>query len=124
MPQPIFLLSTGSRGLQDRISCRRACHPSTRNCVYIFSPFQPRPEASTSHQHEQRAYVVEQPQIPMAADPIVESMTPKQLRKSIENTRRLMQEAAKRLDFLEAAQYRDEILRLTSLLDEKEESDS
>ena len=60
----------------------------------------------------------------MAADPIVESMTPKQLRKSIENTRRLMQEAAKRLDFLEAAQYRDEILRLTSLLDEKEESDS
>jgi excinuclease ABC subunit B len=56
----------------------------------------------------------------MAADPIVDTMTPKQLRKSIENTRRLMQEAAKRLDFMEAAQYRDEILRLTALLDEKE----
>ncbi len=53
----------------------------------------------------------------MAADPIVENMTPQQLRKTIENTRRLMQEAAKRLDFLEAAQYRDELLRLTVLLD-------
>ena len=58
----------------------------------------------------------------MAADPIVDTMTPKQLRKSIDNTRRLMQEAAKRLDFMEAAQYRDEILRLTALLDEKEKS--
>ena len=51
----------------------------------------------------------------MAADPIVENMTPQQLRKTIENTRRLMQEAAKRLDFLEAAQYRDELLRLMEL---------
>ena len=65
-------------------------------------------------------YPSEEMPTPMAADPIVESMTPKQLRKSIENTRRLMQEAAKRLDFLEAAQYRDEILRLTALLDEKD----
>ena len=56
-----------------------------------------------------------------SVDPIVDSMTPKQLRKSIDNTRRLMQEAAKRLDFMEAAQYRDEILRLTALLDEKEQ---
>ena len=59
----------------------------------------------------------------MAADPIVDTMTPKQLRKSIDNTRRLMQEAAKRLDFMEAAQYRDEILRLTALLDEKEKEE-
>ncbi|MDE6634720.1 MAG: UvrB/UvrC motif-containing protein, partial [Bacteroidaceae bacterium] len=57
--------------------------------------------------------------MPMAADPVVESMSPQQLRKSIEHTRRLMQEAAKRLDFMEAAQYRDEILRLTELLDSK-----
>ncbi len=57
----------------------------------------------------------------MAADPIVEAMTPQQLKKSIDHTRRLMQEAAKKLDFLTAAQYRDELLRLTSLLEEKEQ---
>ena len=56
----------------------------------------------------------------MAADPIVEAMSPQQLKKSIDHTRRLMQEAAKKLDFMTAAQYRDELLRLTSLLEAKE----
>jgi len=48
----------------------------------------------------------------MAADPIVKQMTREQLEKSIANTTRLMKEAAKNLDFIQAAQYRDEILRL------------
>ena len=47
-----------------------------------------------------------------AADPIVERMTPEQLQKAIEYTTQLMKEAAKNLDFLQAAQYRDEIIRL------------
>jgi excinuclease ABC subunit B len=47
-----------------------------------------------------------------AADPIIERMTRQQLEKSIANTTRLMKDAAKRLDFLQAAQYRDEIVRL------------
>ena len=54
-----------------------------------------------------------------AADPIVKRMTRKQLEKSIADTTELMKEAAKRLDFLQAAQYRDEIVRLQALLDEK-----
>lgn len=58
----------------------------------------------------------------IAADPIVEVMTPQQLKKSIDHTRRLMQEAAKKLDFLTAAQYRDELLRLTSLLEAKNDN--
>ena len=53
-----------------------------------------------------------------AADPITRSMTPEQLEKSIANTTKLMKEAAKRLDFIQAAQYRDEIVRLKSLLGE------
>ena len=53
-----------------------------------------------------------------AADPIIRSMTPEQLEKSIANTTKLMHEAAKRLDFIQAAQYRDEIVRLKSLLGE------
>ena len=56
---------------------------------------------------------------PMAADPIVERMTRQQLEKSIANTTKLMKEAAKNLDFLQAAQYRDEIIRLQQELELK-----
>ena len=54
-----------------------------------------------------------------AADPIIERMTRQQLEKSIENTTRLMKQAAKALDFLQAAQYRDEIIRLQKELELK-----
>lgn len=55
----------------------------------------------------------------MAADPIVSKMTTEQLRKTIEHTTQLMKQAAKTLDFLQAAQYRDEIIRLQDLLDKR-----
>lgn len=54
-----------------------------------------------------------------AADPIIERMSRKQLEKSIENTTTLMKNAAKELDFIQAAQYRDEIIRLQGLLEGK-----
>ncbi len=54
-----------------------------------------------------------------AADPIVMRMTRPQLEKCIAETTRLMKEAAKRLDFMQAAQYRDEILRLQKELELK-----
>ena len=54
-----------------------------------------------------------------AADPIIERMTRPQLEKSIAETTRLMKEAAKKLDFLQAAQYRDEIIRLQKELELK-----
>lgn len=54
-----------------------------------------------------------------AADPIVERMTRQQLEKSIAETTRLMKQAAKKLDFLQAAQYRDEIVRLQKELELK-----
>ena len=50
-----------------------------------------------------------------AADPVIEKMTPEQLDKCINDTIKLMKEAAKRLDFLQAAQYRDEIVRLQEM---------
>ncbi len=52
----------------------------------------------------------------MVADPIVAHMTREQLEKSIANTTRLMKQAAKDLDFIQAAQYRDELLRMQDLL--------
>ena len=52
----------------------------------------------------------------MAADPIVQYMSREQLEKSIIRTKKLMQEAAKKLNFIEAAQYRDEVLKLEEIL--------
>lgn len=56
-----------------------------------------------------------------AADPVVEYMSRSQLERAIERTRKLMQEAAKKLEFIEAAQYRDELLKLEDKLKEKKE---
>jgi excinuclease ABC subunit B len=61
----------------------------------------------------------QQPTAAFAADPIIQRMTRPQLEKSIANTTRLMKEAAKRLDFMQAAQYRDEIIRLQKELELK-----
>lgn len=52
-----------------------------------------------------------------AADPIIERMTPQQLQKAMERTESLMKECAKQLDFLQAAQYRDELKRLKEMAD-------
>ena len=66
-----------------------------------------------------RAMQIPAAQTGIAADPIVERMTRPQLEKSIAETTRLMKEAAKNLDFLQAAQYRDEIVRLQKELELK-----
>ena len=54
-----------------------------------------------------------------AADPIVKRMSKAELEKSISNTTALMKQAAKDLDFIQAAQFRDEIIRLQNQLKEK-----
>ena len=54
-----------------------------------------------------------------AADPIVKRMSKAELEKSIANTTALMKQAAKNLDFIQAAQYRDEIIRLQEQLKDK-----
>ena len=61
-------------------------------------------------------YYVEPEVASLAADPVVKSMTPQALEKTIEHTRRLMEKAAKDLNFIEAAQYRDELLKLEKQL--------
>jgi excinuclease ABC subunit B len=55
----------------------------------------------------------------VAEDPIIEHMTRPQMEKLIAETTRKMKEAAKELDFLQAAQYRDEIIRLQQELELK-----
>ena len=55
----------------------------------------------------------------MVADPIVERLTRPQIEKNIDNLTRLMKDAAKKLDFIQAAQYRDEIIRMQKELELK-----
>ena len=74
---------------------------------------------SESSASKPKAYTDAPEQMYAAADPIVQYMSKEQLQKSINRTRKLMQEAAKKLDFIEAAQYRDELLRLEDVLKEK-----
>ena len=67
---------------------------------------------------EKQVYI--EPSSPnVAADPIIQYMTKAQMQKSIDRTRKLMQEAAKKLEFIEAAQYRDELLKLEDMMKER-----
>lgn len=81
-------------------------------------------QTTNTQRTEQKAtaqsYAEPESYVRTVADPIVQYMNADQLKKSIERTRKLMQEAAKRLDFLEAAQYRDELLKMEDYLAEKE----
>jgi excinuclease ABC subunit B len=65
-----------------------------------------------------QAYI-EPAEAAFAADPIIKRMTRPQLEKSIADTKSQMQQAAKELNFIQAAQYRDEIIRLQKQLEMK-----
>jgi len=64
---------------------------------------------------EPAAYV-EKESSSIAADPVVQYMSRTDLEKLIAKTRKAMLEAAKNLEFLEAAQYRDELIKLEERL--------
>ena len=65
-------------------------------------------------------YAYVEPEITsVAADPIMQYMNKEQMQKSIERTRKQMKEAAKKLEFIEAAQYRDELLKMEDLMKAK-----
>ncbi|WP_106829852.1 excinuclease ABC subunit UvrB [Parabacteroides pacaensis] len=66
---------------------------------------------------ETYAYVEPEPSV--AADPVVQYMNKSELEKLIEKTKRQMLEAAKKLEFIEAAQFRDELMKLEDLLKAK-----
>lgn len=70
---------------------------------------------STPSAVEKDAYVAPEV-IPLAADPVIQYMTPQALQKSIDYTRRQMMEAAKEMNFIEAAQLRDELIKLEDQL--------
>ena len=77
------------------------------------SALSPANDAETTH------FYVEPEVYNIAADPIVQYMSHSQLENTIEKTRKAMNEAAKRMDFIEAAQLRNELFKLEKLLKDK-----
>lgn len=75
---------------------------------------------ANSENHIEKCAYIEPEEKAVVADPVIEYMTRDQLEKSIGRTRKLMQEAAKKLDFVQAAQYRDEMLRMEEMLKTKD----
>ena len=57
----------------------------------------------------------------MAADPVVSYMSVSELENQVTNLRRQMVEAAKQMEFIEAARLRDEIVKMEQYIATKKE---
>ena len=69
-----------------------------------------------SAERDRRAYVEPERPLLIAAEAEAEYMTQEDLRRTVDKLRKQMQEAAKKLDFITAAQLRDHMLQLMSLI--------
>ena len=67
-------------------------------------------------------YVEPEAKATVAADPVIAYMAEDQLEKLIADTQKKMEKAAKELNFMEAAQLRDELFELKKLLENKQEA--
>lgn len=63
-----------------------------------------------------KAYIDREPSLSIAADPVLNYASRDQIERMISDTEKKMKEAAKDLDFITAAQYRDEMLALRKRL--------
>ncbi len=68
---------------------------------------------------EKREYTYKEEKTAIAADPVIQYMSKDQLQRSIDDTKRRMDEAAKDMDFIEAARYRDELFTLQEKQNQK-----
>ena len=120
---------TGSMKKTIDETCRRRDKQIRYNEEHGITPTQIKKEISNAlaldkkekeNSKSVRLYDTDNTSTAIACDPIVEYMTAEQLKKSIERTRRLMEKAAEKMEFIEAAQYRDEMFKLMEILKEKE----
>lgn len=95
--------------LENNITPRQIVKPTREIIGYAYR----------SDKQDETGYSGGEVHIDVAADPVVQFMSPEALEKSITATKKLMQEAARQLDFIEAARLRDEMFRLRELLAEK-----
>ena len=76
-------------------------------------------ERNSFSKAEPDAYIEPDSSQSIAADPVVQYMSKSALEKAIAKTKKSMHDAAKKLEFLEAAQLRDELIKLEDLLKTK-----
>jgi excinuclease ABC subunit B len=81
-----------------------------KNTASLLGETVPRPA-------EAYTYAVKEPL--RVADPVVQSVEEQGLEQQIERAEKQMTEAARNFDFIEAARYRDEILKLQDMLKRK-----
>ncbi len=123
----IMYADTITRSMQETIDAtlRRREKQLAYNAMHDITPRQViRKKGSTipgsPSQMESKAYI-EPETADVAADPVVAYMSASALEKTISNVKKSMEDAAKELDFISAAQYRDEMYRLQQLLKERKE---
>ena len=90
--------STSSRSSRNNRSTSKSTRETTRHTIY-------EQEFSTS--------------VDIAADPVIPYMSKEELQRNIERRRLEMVDAAKRMDFMEAARLRDEVIKLEEMLTDK-----
>lgn len=91
----------------------KALNKALHTSVLVSSSYQPDKDKT-----EKPRYYVENDANLAAADPVMEYMKTDDLQKLIERTESEMKKAAKNLDFIEAAQLRDELVKLKARLAE------
>jgi len=65
------------------------------------------------------SFYIEKETVNIAADPLIPYMDAAAIKKTMDNTRKAMEKAAKQLDFIEAARLRDELYALQEILEKK-----
>ncbi len=75
-------------------------------------------QSGSTKNAERKAYI-ENEQMSAAADPVIQYMSREQMEKLVQNSRKNMDKAARELDFMAAAKYRDEFFQLDKLMNEK-----
>jgi excinuclease ABC subunit B len=66
------------------------------------------------------SFYIEKETVNIAADPLIPYMDAAAIKKTMDNTRKAMEKAAKQLDFIEAARLRDELYALQEILKKKQ----
>ena len=119
----IMYADTITKSMQQTIdeTNRRRAKQEEYNRINHIIPTQVKNESKNvlySQSHSE-AYLEEEKEKYIAKDPILSKMSPKQLLVTIDQAKAKMEEAAKNLDFLQAAKYRDEMYALLKLSGEK-----